>query len=191
VVGFVLAATNLAMLSMLLAPVGPQLKEEVGKVVGSLCQLREDREDRKEARKASRDKPGDSSDSDVRRLSTIPGVHVFSNPSFRDRGGGGGGAVLAEVELELEDAEGFGGGTTSVAGARGGAPEVGGVEMTEQRIAPPPRPAEHAVAVEVYEVATGPHGQMHEPEEHEPDVHIEERHARPSVIEGFNPMRVV
>ena len=217
-----LAGTNLIMLSMLLAPVAPQLKQEVGKVVGSLCQIRKDgkggkggkgvKGGKKGGEASDHDKTGDSDA--PRRLSAMPGVLVFTNPSFREHGGGGAGAdagtggarggvarpsgaVLAEAVIELEDTEAGGGGG-------GGAPEVVGFEMVEQRIAPPPRPTEHTVVVEVNEVATGPHGmdgqmdgetdgetdgQMHGHEDLSVHLVLEEHHAGPpEVTGGVNPM---
>lgn len=157
VVGLVLAATNLFMLSMLLVPVAPQLKAEVEKVVVSARLL------------GKKQKPGaEESKGSAKRLSAIPDVQIFSNPSFRGAApgrvaGGGSGlarpsAVAVVVEAELEDE-----------GDKAHAAAVQ-VEMTEQRAGPVPgdAPVESAVEVSVWHDAG---------------------HMRATEIEGINPMR--
>ena len=104
VVGLVLAATNLFMLSMLLVPVAPQLKAEVERVVTSarLVGKTPDESGAKERKDSAT------------QLSAIPDdVQFFSDSSLRSdppgctTGGGGGlerpSAVAIVVEAELED----------------------------------------------------------------------------------------
>mmetsp|Transcript_103783 Transcript_103783/g.298727 ORF Transcript_103783/g.298727 Transcript_103783/m.298727 type:complete len:504 (-) Transcript_103783:141-1652(-) len=97
IVGLVLIATNLLMLCMLLIPVVPQLRAEINKVIdgGKTAMTKRRRQT-------------------MAQLSSIPGVHVLENPSFRGSQGGHEGraeakdrSMAAEVEMsEVPDRSG-------------------------------------------------------------------------------------
>ena len=113
VVGLVLLVTNMAMLSMLLIPVAPQLKAEVTKVVSSGKNALAKRRGTIMVRVNGGD--GDGGGSRQKRLSTIPGVKVFQNPSYRERqrgredAGAEGLAMATAVEVEMSQMDGGGG----------------------------------------------------------------------------------